>query len=64
MHLQVLPLSFKPVADPEFPVGGVPTHWGVPTSNMGTFWQNVCENERIGPLLGVPAVHPPMDLSM
>ena len=26
------------VADPGFPVGGVPSHWGVPTSNAGTFW--------------------------
>ena len=26
-------------ADPGFLIGGVPTHWGVPTSNMGVFWQ-------------------------
>ena len=28
------------VADPGFPVGGggVPSHWGVPTSDAGTFW--------------------------
>ena len=37
-----------PVADPGFPVGGAPSHGGMPTSDVGTFQQNICENERIG----------------
>ena len=31
----------------DFLLGGTLMHWGVPTSNTATFWQNVCENERI-----------------
>ena len=27
------------VADPGFPIGGVPCHWGVPTSDVGAFQQ-------------------------
>ena len=35
------------VADPGFPTeGGCRPHWAIPTSDEGTFRQNVCENER------------------
>ena len=40
------------VADPGFPVGGGGRTIGVATSNTGTFWQNVCENKRIGSCWG------------
>ena len=42
-----------PVADPGFPVGGVPSHWGGCQPPMWVlFGKNICENERIGSCWG------------
>ena len=43
----------------DFPLGGHQAIGGAPTSNMGTFWQNMCENERIGSHWGCMLVAPP-----
>ena len=40
------------VADPGFPVGGAPTHWGVPTSDAYTFRQKRMRKRKKWILLG------------
>ena len=41
-----------PVADPGFPIGGAPTLWGAPTSNVYTFWQKHMRKRKKLILLG------------
>ena len=51
------------VADPGFPIGGAPTHWGgVPTSNAYTFLAKMyAKMKEIDPVGGghAPAASPP-----
>ena len=43
------------VADPGFPVGGAPTHWGgAPTSDMNTFQRKHVQKRKNWILLGAP----------
>ena len=53
------------VADSGFPVGAHGPIRGAWTPDMGTLWQNVCKNERIGSR-GGGGVHPacPLDPPM
>ena len=42
------------VADPGFPIGGAPSHWGLggaPTSDVGTFWQKRMQKRKYWILL-------------
>ena len=43
-------MPYRPVADPEFPVGGYqPCLWGeggVPMSDKGTFWQKLMQKQK------------------
>ena len=53
-----------PVVDPGFPVGGVLSHWGALTSDMGTFCKNIWENKRIGSRWGGTRRRRPLDPPM
>ena len=45
--------------DPGFPIWGVPTCWGAPTSDMYTFWQKHVKMKEIDPVGGCMLAVPP-----
>ena len=48
-----LKVKQKSVADPGFPIGGAPTHWGgAPTTDAYTFWQKHMRKRKKWILLG------------